>query len=133
MIWALLTSRLAGPAMAATAVVAGLAVGAQTIRLGEAINRAKRAETVVVRLSDDLAACRATARTLDVEIARQNSRVAGLEREAATRVAQSARAVSAAKSEAARLRQRAARMLTTTDADPDRCAAADRLILEAVK
>ena len=133
MIWALLTSRLAGPAMAATAVVAGLAVGAQTIRLGEAINRAKRAESVVSRLSDDLATCRASVRTLDAEIARQNSRVTGLEQEAATRVAQSAKAVSAAKSEAVRHRAVASSLIAARDADPDRCAAADRLIMETVK
>lgn len=78
----------------------------------------------------NLKTCQDNTSSLKAAVERQNSAVEALQREGEARTAESRRAVSAARAVAESYRQNADRILATQPTDPDRCKAADVLIMQ---
>lgn len=136
-IWGLLTSKLAGPI--ATAAALGLAVllGVTRVELAGSRHHAEGLEASisapVTGWAARLATCQANGVTLKTALDSQNAAVGRLKAESDARLAQSAKAVSAARSVAESFRQQAAATLAAKPTSPDACKAAAALIAEDVK
>lgn len=130
-IFGALTSRMAGPIATAVAVALALALGWQTFQLSMTKGALKRSQAQVEKVEKDLRTCQSNVATLDEARKRQNAAVAALKRDGDARVAESAKAVSAARKTADGYRKEAARILAAK-AGPDACASADALILGEV-
>lgn len=129
----LLTSRLAGPIASVLLILAVLFGVSQCSgrvnaehKLGVAVKERDAARA-------DLGTCKANVATLDGALSRQNAAVDALRQESAARVAQSEKAVSAARSVAASYRKSAAAILAARPRGASACQSADALIAEAVR
>lgn len=100
----------------------------QCTRAVKAEHRAGRAEKLAVAVQADLSTCRTNTSALKAAVDRQNDALDGLKAEADAKVAQSRKAVSAARSVAESARQEARRILAVKPGSADRCEAASMLI-----
>lgn len=132
LILARLAGPVVGPAATIVAVIAlGLAVSQCSGRV-KAERLANKAEAARVAAVADLRTCQANRAALTTAIDRQNAAVDALKREGEAKVAESRKAVSAARSVAESHRREAARILAAKPKG-DACSAADALVLEVVR
>jgi uncharacterized membrane-anchored protein YhcB (DUF1043 family) len=106
-----LARRVPAPVWAVVAfgLLMGAALGAQTIRLGEARATIDTLSAHVETLSADLSTCRGNTATLEIALADQNAAVEALAAESAARIARAEAAQRDAEETARQARDRAAR------------------------
>jgi biopolymer transport protein ExbB/TolQ len=141
-VWKILTSRLAGPIASGVALALALALvfvwtadHATMLVLKGAKASAERTLETRTKERDsarsDLSTCKANADQLASGIRAQNEAIALMQKEADRRAAEANKAVAAARGVADSYRQKADAILARKPGE-DRCASADRLILESL-
>jgi uncharacterized protein HemX len=124
----IMTSRLAGPIAALVALILAVGLGVQTVKLHNARGDLAAASKRLEAAQRDLGTCRGNVAGLEASLNRQNEAVAALKAESDARIARSLKEASAARSVAESYRQASQRILAAK-AGPDKCGAADALIL----